>query len=157
MRKPYFRDRAIRAAIQREQLGFTLIELVIVIAIVAILATIAYASYQEFIVRGRRAAGAACLQERAQFMERFYTTNLSYFDTTANAAPVLAQCDPEIAAHYVIEYQVTPTAAAPRAYTLRARPISGQLARDTQCGTLSITSTGIRGRTGSAAAVTDCW
>ena len=137
--------------------GFTLIELLITIAIMAILATLAYASYDSFVVRSRRAAAAACLQERAQFMERFYTTNLSYFDAAANAAPVLAQCDAELQPHYQIGYQVTPTAAAPRVYTLRAVPQGAQATKDNaRCGTLSITQAGVRGRTGSAA-VTDCW
>ena len=90
-------------------------------------------------------------------MERFYTTNLSYFDAAANAAPVLAQCDAELQPHYQIGYQVTPTAAAPRVYTLRAVPQGAQATKDNaRCGTLSITQAGVRGRTGSAA-VTDCW
>ncbi|WP_028918126.1 type IV pilin protein [Pseudoxanthomonas sp. J35] len=136
--------------------GFTLIELLIAMAIMAILATVAYASYDSFIVKSRRAAAAACLQERAQFMERFYTTNLSYYNTATNSAPALAQCDAEVAQHYQISYQVTPTAAAPRAYTLRAVPQGAQATKDTKCGTLSITQAGVRGRTGSAP-VTDCW
>ncbi|SDQ93778.1 type IV pilus assembly protein PilE [Pseudoxanthomonas sp. CF385] len=139
----------------RDAAGFTLIELLITIAIVAILATIAYSTYQDFIVRSRRAAGAACLQERAQFMERFYTTNLAYVSAAGVAAPI-AQCDAEISPHYQIQYQVTPTAAAPRVYTLRAVPQAGQATRDTACGTLTITQAGVRGRTG-AAPVTDCW
>src|SRR3546814_661335 len=72
--------------------GFTLLELMITVAVVAILATIAYASYQDQIIKSRRAAGATCLQERAQFMERFYTTNLSYL-SSAGAAPNIGQCD----------------------------------------------------------------
>ena len=115
----------------RSARGFTLIELMVTVGIVAILATLAYASYDSFVVRSRRAAAAACLQERAQFMERFYTTNLSYFDAAANAAPVLAQCDAELQPHYQIGYQVTPTAAAPRVYTLRAVPKAHRRPRTT--------------------------
>ena len=139
----------------RSVAGFTLIELLITIAIVAILATIAYSTYQDSIVRSRRAAGAACLQERAQFMERFYTTNLAYVTAAGVAAPI-AQCDAEISPHYQIQYQVAPTAAAPRVYTLRAVPQAAQATRDTACGTLTINQAGVRGRTGTAP-VTDCW
>src|SRR3546814_13633363 len=58
--------------------GFTLIELMVVVAIIAILASIAYPAYTDYIVKTRRSAGAACLLEQAQFMERYYTTNMGY-------------------------------------------------------------------------------
>ena len=69
--------------------GFTLIELMVVVAIVAILATIAVASYEYAVTKSRRSAAANCLQERAQFMERYYTTNLTY----VGAPSPPAQCD----------------------------------------------------------------
>src|SRR3546814_1244043 len=84
--------------------GFTLLELMITVAVVAILATIAYASYQDQIIKSRRAAGATCLQERAQFMERFYTTNLSYL-SSAGAAPNIGQCDNEVSPFYQVGLQ----------------------------------------------------
>ena len=74
----------------RGEAGFTLIELLIVIAIIGILAVIAVSTYQDQIVKSRRAAAAACLQEGAQFMERYYTTNLTYANATAPA------CDADI-------------------------------------------------------------
>src|SRR3546814_6618030 len=51
--------------------GFTLIELMVVVAIIAILASIAYPAYTDYIVKTRRSAGAACLLEQAQLMERY--------------------------------------------------------------------------------------
>lgn len=135
----------------RHQRGFTLIELMVTVGIIAILATIAYTSYSSFIIKSRRAAAATCLQERAQFLERFYTTNLSYLDPATGAAPAVAQCAPEIANFYQVGYAVASTA---RTYQLQAVPQANQ--QDAQCGTLTLDSTGQRGESGTRT-VDDCW
>jgi type IV pilus assembly protein PilE len=135
-----------------EQAGFTLIELLVTIAIVAILATLAYSSYQDQIVRSRRAAGAVCLQERAQLLERFYSQNLTYLGA---AAP--APCDPDVAPHYAVSFAVAPAAATPRAYRLQIVPQGAQATRDTLCGTLTLDQAGVRGEGGTAANASECW
>lgn len=126
------------------QRGFTLIELMVVVAIVAILAAVAFPSYNNHVMKSRRAAAATCLMTQAQFMERYYTTNLTYVN-----APNPAQCG-DIAAFYSIGFVAAPTA---RNYTLRAVPQAAQAQRDTKCGTLTLTATGQRG----AASTTGCW
>ena len=138
---------------RRKQAGFTLLELMITVAIVAILATIAYASYSSQIVKSRRAAGAACLQERAQYMERYYTTHLTY--SNAAAQPVIAACDGEVSPHY----QVSPVAGSlgAKTFTLQAVPQGGQATKDTLCGTLTINAQGVRGEGGTATDATQCW
>lgn len=145
------RGRMPRPTVRSTSKGFTLIELMIVVAIVAILATVAVASYQFAVTKSRRAAAANCLQERAQFMERWYTTNLTY----VGAANPPAQCDGNISPqHYAVTFAAAPTA---NAYTLLATPQNGQLANDTLCGVLSLTAQGVRGEAGSAATADDCW
>ena len=134
----------------RSARGFTLIELMVTVGIVAILATIAYTSYSSFTIKSRRAAAATCLQERAQFLERFYTTNLSYLGP-AGAAPAIAQCSPEIADFYQVGYAVASTA---RTYQLQAVPQDNQ--PDERCGTLTLDSAGQRGESGTGT-VDDCW
>lgn len=143
-----------RRSMRVDMSGFTLLELMITVAVVAILATIAYASYQDQIVKSRRAAAAACLQERAQFMERFYTTNLSYLDS-ASAAPAISQCDNEVSPHYQVGLAAGTTA---RAFTLQAVPQGVQATRDTKCATLTINQLGARGVSGTASATPEvCW
>lgn len=132
--------------------GFTLIELVIVLAIVAILAAIAFASYRGQVVKSRRAAAATCLLERAQYMERYYTTYLSYDSTPA---AVISQCDNEVTPFYQVS--LVPGSLGAKSFTLRAVPQGAQASSDGKCGTLSITAKGVRGETGTAASADDCW
>lgn len=127
--------------------GFTLIEIMIVVVIIGVLAAIAYPSYNNHVVKTRRAAAAACLLERAQLLERYYTTNLTYVGAG------VSQCGNGVDVHYTVGLS---GAAQARAYTLQAVPKGQQAARDTACGTLRVTSTGARSVTGVSAAGT-CW
>lgn len=64
--------------------GFTLIEIMIVVAIVSILAAVAYPSYQEYMLRSRRAEGQAFLNEAAARQERFRAQNGTYTTTVSD-------------------------------------------------------------------------
>src|SRR3546814_16954697 len=107
----------------------------VVVAIIAILASIAYPAYTDYIVKTRRSAGAACLLEQAQFMERYYTTNMGY----RSAALPATACRSELSAHYAFDFSAGTDAAT---YTLAATPLGGQASpdrrghpRNTQAGT----------------------
>lgn len=134
--------------------GFTLIELMVVVAIVAVLASIALPSYRRYVVDARRKAAAACAMEGAQFMERFYTTNLRYDLTTAGVAVALpaSTCRNDLATFYTISL----TGVAARAYTVQAVPQGAQATSDTKCGTMSVNQTGVKAVSGTDT-VAHCW
>ena len=62
------------------QPGFTLIELMITVAIVGILASIAYPSYQDSVMKSRRADVKGVLLGLTNAMERRFTETNSYCD-----------------------------------------------------------------------------
>ncbi|MHA6204272.1 type IV pilin protein [Dyella soli] len=140
------------------QLGFTLIETMIVVAIIAILAAIAYPSYVSHIAKANRVAAEGCLSEVANYMERYYTTYLRYDQdpSTATANPyTLPGCASatQTGANYTYP---APTVLTATAYTITAVPTGTQAARDARCGTLTLDQTGTRtvsGSNGTAA----CW
>jgi type IV pilus assembly protein PilE len=138
--------RIIRVAPGRSRAaGVTLIELMIVLLIVAILAGIAFPSYQSHVVKTNRAAARACLMEASQFLERYYTTNLTYV-----GGPVNPGC--ALDANMQTRYTFTAPTLTQRTYVLAATPIGVQLAHDTQCGTLGIDQTNARTPTTAG-----CW
>lgn len=131
--------------------GFTLIELMIVVAVVAVLAAIAYPSYTNHVTKTRRAAAAGCAMEVAQFMERYYTTNLTY----AGARVPNTQCMNELVDHYTIQLDGARTSAS--TYMVQAVPKGSQAERDTRCGTLTLDQAGAKGEGGTASSAAECW
>ncbi|HRQ64336.1 MAG TPA: type IV pilin protein [Xanthomonadaceae bacterium] len=131
--------------------GFTLIELVIVLSVLAVIIAIAYPSYREQVIKTRRAEGTALLTQVAQEMERCYTR----FNAYNNAA-----CAPIIANGRASEndwYRLNGAVVAANTFTLTAEPQRDQANSDLRCANLTLTHAGVRGRSGTAPEVQQCW
>ncbi|HWO57707.1 MAG TPA: type IV pilin protein [bacterium] len=130
--------------------GFSLLELLITVAIIALLAGIAYPSYQQQILRTRRSEGQAALLQAAAREEQFFLDNRTY---TADLRQLGYASNPALSEQGY--YQIRAINVSATGYTLEAIP-RGPQAADTLCGTLSLTSLGTKGESGTGA-VTDCW
>ena len=145
----------------KKQLGFTLIELMIVVAIIGFLAAIAYPSYQEQVRKTRRADCSGALASLASTMERFYTVNNTYEGAGAGtlpAAPAAGLFPPSCPVDGgTATYNLTIQDATASTFEVRATP-TGVQAND-KCGTLTLTNRGLKGITGAATGMTrdKCW
>jgi len=120
---------------RRVQHGFTLIELMISVAVVAILAAVAYPTYQNAMIKNRRAAAQAYLADVAQREQQYLMDNRSYTDSTA---ALRAAMPADVSAYYAIT--ITAAASTPPSFTATVTP-SGSQAAD---GALSITQNGTK-------------
>jgi type IV pilus assembly protein PilE len=137
----------------RNQAGFSLIELMIVVIVVAILASIAVPTYQNQIRDARRADGQGQLLQTAQQLERCYTRFGAYNNGNCQVFLDLAGGIASTEGHYQITAAAGP---APTTFTLQAVP-QGAQAGDAECGTLTLDQAGVRGYTGTSPALEECW
>lgn len=129
------------------QAGFTLIEIIIVVAILGVIAAVALPSYRDSVMKSRRADAKSALTQAAQAMEKYFTENNTYVGATLSS--IYRTTSPD--GYYNISFTATPTAAS---YTLQAAPASGKGQQNDQCGTFTLTNTGVKGATIDA---TLCW
>jgi type IV pilus assembly protein PilE len=131
----------------RAALGFTLIEIMVVVALVGILASIALTSYQSQTRKTRRYAAQSCLMEQAQYMERYYTTASNPMTYTAASLPS-ATCQTNLASYYT--FSLPAAANSSQAFSVQAAAIGTQTG-DTGCTTLSLN------QAASRSPGTGCW
>ena len=146
----------------RNQTGFTLVELMITVAIVGILAAVAVPTYNDYVMKGRRTEARAALTQCAQAMERFFTQNGSYGTAslgTGGATMVCANASENN--YYAISFTggvATNLATNVGTFGLVATPQNAQ-AND-KCGVFTLNQSGVRGLTppnGSSETVASCW
>lgn len=130
--------------------GFTLIDLLISVAIVAVLVAVALPSYTSYVAKAKRTEAKTQLVLASNFMMMFSSANDSYLHDRANNT-VISQIPASLARSpatgtksYTLQI---PLGSAPltndMSFTLYMVP-SDSMASD-QCGTLTLTSTGVQG------------
>ncbi|MBF0218510.1 MAG: prepilin-type N-terminal cleavage/methylation domain-containing protein [Gammaproteobacteria bacterium] len=155
---------------KRSLLGFSLLELMVVLAIAGILVSVAYPAYTSHMMTARRADAAAALSGFSNAMVRYATNNFSsYCDAGgaggANSCGAAGTNDtgtPSIFPGTVpldggaAYYNLTIQGVTAVTYSLRATPIGIQ-AGDV-CGALEITHLGRKVVIGAAGMTWDlCW
>ena len=146
-----------------KQKAFTLIELMVTVAIVGILASIAYPTYQDSVMKSRRADAKGALLGFENAMERYFTVNNTYLGAGGTDGSHADTGAPRIYSTTspvdggTAYYNLTISAATASTYTLNAAPkVDGPQAGD-KCGTLTLTHTGVKGFTGTGGSTAECW
>jgi len=137
-----------------KQRGFSLMELMVAVAVAGILLAVAVPTYQSHLNNNRRAVAGACLVELSQYMERVYTSSMTY--NVNNGAPTVlpaSTCQQTLTGTYVFTLN-----ANAQTYTLSAEP-KGAQSGDTSCGTLAVDQAGVRSANGdsSVAQIKKCF
>lgn len=140
--------------------GFTLIELMVVLLILAVLAALAYPGYAGHVAKMRRIEGQVALIEAMQQQERHHALHHTYVAFSA-AEPVegLRWWSGSRAAEsaYELEAQACAGGELRDCVEIVARPGTVNVDAsysDSECGTLTMSSTGEQGASGAAS---QCW
>ncbi len=140
---------------QHAEVGFTLIELMIVVAIVAVLAMIAMPTYQNYILKSRRTVAKTSLLDLAAREEKFYSTHNTYTNKPAKLGYISSTFPLSVPSHADNYYQLNVTTASTTAFSATATP-QGTQTKDS-CATYRINQLSVQGNTGNTTASYRCW
>lgn len=126
--------------ISKNDQGFTLIEMMIVVAIIGILAAISYPSYQNYVIKTKRTDMMSEMQNIASEIESRKLALGSYNAISASVKTDFATAYPRQGTQL---YDVTITDPLVAKWSITAKPKSGQMVND---GTLSLNYQGVKCR-----------
>ena len=144
----------------KQQHGFSLLELMIVVAIVAIISAFAFPSYMQYVVNTKRAVATSALLQISDRQQQFFMDNKRFAadltDLGFAADPyVIADNGRDVAAGDAeAVYSISIGNVAATTYTVTAAPLHGQATRDTDCASLTLDQSGARG---NSAGGYKCW
>jgi type IV pilus assembly protein PilE len=111
-------------------------------------------------VRAKRAVGQNVLVQVADRQQQFFMDNKRYAADLTNLGftddPYIVDDDgaSTVAGDPDAVYSVSLSNVTATSYTATAAPLSGQLSRDTSCGSLTLTQAGAKGHSGGG---DNCW
>jgi type IV pilus assembly protein PilE len=131
--------------------GITLIELLFTISIIAIMGTLIYPSFNHLLTEHHRQQAEQTLLIMAKNMEvyKIQTKEHSYLGVTIDDV-IPANLPIDTHYHYLISKITADT------FQLTAEPSAQQLARDQECGTLTLNQLGVRG-SANISKPNNCW
>jgi len=135
----------------RRNAGFSLIELMITLLIVAILTAIGSYVYGNYAIKNTRVGIQSFMQSIAGKQEQYMLDARAY----ASSVSTLSLTQPSwLSGKYTVAVTVQ-NSATPPSYTITATPAGGQVS-DTDCGTMSLSSSGTKTASGTKGA-SGCW
>lgn len=125
--------------------GYSLLELVIVLAVMAVLLTIAVPSYRQYAQRIERADAIRALLSVASCQERIRAAS-GFYDTT--------QCLSGLGSEAYTFRIYPPADSSSQGFEAIAEPFDKS---DSSCGSLSLDHTGARGISAESGSLSACW